>query len=214
MASALASRPDGSTLAGAVTCGCAAGAPDCPQEWPRRRVMRVLIIAGELVGAERPAAEVAPGGAGRGILSSCPTRCQGAYHRVSLDAAPKAVDNVGVAIPDQVAVRLDWSAAEACPAQHVNQVLVQVGPPSQSGVPDGIYMAVGSISPPVIPADPERRAARVAELTASVVKVAVYGRVTMSREVLDDLIRVLQLTADQYDAAVALARRPRAPEQG
>jgi len=108
----------------------------------------------------------------------------------------------------------DVRAADACPAQHVNQVLVQVGPPSESGVPDGIYVAVGSISPPVIPADPEGRAARVAELTASVVKVAVYGRVTMSRDVLDDLMRLLKLTADQYDAAVALARRPRAPEEG
>jgi len=121
---------------------------------------------------------------------------------------------VGVAIPDQVSVRLDWSAAEACPAQHVNQVLVQVGPPSESGVPDGIYVTVGSISPPVIPADPEGRAARVAELTASILKVAVHGRVSMSREVLDDLMRLLKLTADQYDAAVALARRPRAPEEG
>jgi hypothetical protein len=96
--------------------------------------------------------------------------------------------------------------------QHVNQVLVQVGPLSESGIPDGIYVAVGSVSPPVIPADPEGRAARVAELTASVLKVAVYGRVNMSREVLDDLIRLLKMTADQYDAAVALARRPRAPE--
>jgi hypothetical protein len=127
---------------------------------------------------------------------------------------PRRAANVGVAIPDQVSVRLDWSAAEACPAQHVNQVLVQVGPPSESGVPDGIYVAVGSICPPVIPADPEGRAARVAQLTASVVKVAVYGRVSMSREVLDDLMRLLKLTADQYDAAVALARRPRAPEEG
>jgi hypothetical protein len=124
------------------------------------------------------------------------------------------VANVGVAIPDQVSVRLDWSAAEACPAQHVNQVLVQVGPPSESGVPDGIYVAVGSISPPVIPADPGGRAARVAELTASVVKVAVYGRVSMSREVLDDLMRLLKVTADQYDAAVALARRRRPREEG
>jgi len=157
---------------------------------------------------------VAPGRAGWDILGSCATRCQGAYHGVSLEAAPKAVAKVGVAVPDQVSVRLDWSAADSCPAQHVNQVLVQVGPPSESGVPDGIYVAVGSICPPVIPADPEGRAARVAELTASVVKVAVCGRVSMSRDVLDDLMRVLKLTADQYDAAVALARRPRAPQEG
>lgn len=121
---------------------------------------------------------------------------------------------MGVAIPEQVSVRLDWSAAEACPAQHVNQVLAQVGPPSGSGVPDGIYVAVGSVSPPVIPADPGGRAERVAALGAGAVKVAVCGRVNMSRAVLDDLMRVLQVTADQYDAAVALARRPRAPGQG
>jgi hypothetical protein len=117
-------------------------------------------------------------------------------------------------MPDMVPVRLDWSATEACPAQHVNQVLVQVGPPSGSGIPDGVYVAVGSVCPPVIPADPEKRAARVAELTASALKVAVYGRVIMSREVLDDLIRLLKMTADQYDAAVALARRPTAPGEG
>jgi hypothetical protein len=34
----------------------------------------------------------------------------------------------------------------------------------------------------------------------------------MSREVLADLIRLLKMTADQYDAAVALSRCPRAPE--
>jgi len=28
-------------------------APRCPQKWPRRRMMPVLIIAGELVGAAR-----------------------------------------------------------------------------------------------------------------------------------------------------------------
>src|SRR5258707_9095832 len=163
---------------------------------------------------ERQAGDAADGGAGGACVRSCAARCQGPHPGVSLDATRKAAENVGAAIPDKVSVRLDWSAAEACPAQHVNQVLVQVGPPSASGVPDGIYVAVGSVSPPVIPADPEGRAARVAELTASVVKVAVYGRVNMSREVLDDLMRLLKLTADQYDAAVALARRPRAPEEG
>lgn len=126
----------------------------------------------------------------------------------------RAVKNVSAATPDLVPVRLDWSATEACPAQHVNQVLVQVGPPSGSGVPDGIYVAVGSVCPPVIPADPHERAARVAELTARALKVSVHGRVSMSREVLDDLIRLLKMTADQYDAAVALARDRAAPGEG
>jgi hypothetical protein len=178
-------------------------------------MMPVLISAGELRAARcGPREAWHPGVRDGASCVGAPHVAKGACHGVSLDATRKAVANVGAPIPDQVSVRLDWSAAEACPAQHVNQVLVQLGPPSASGVPDGIYVAVGSISPPVIPADPEARAARVAELTASVVKVAVYGRVTMSRDVLDELIRLLKVTADQYDAAVALARRPRAPEEG
>ena len=179
-------------------------------------MMPVLIIAGELAWAarSRPRETWHPAALDGTPCVRAPHVAKGRYHGVSLDATRKAVANVGAAIPDQVSVRLDWSAAEACPAQHVNQVLVQLGPPSESGVPDGIYVAVGGICPPVIPADPEGRAARVAELTASVLKVAVYGRISMSRDVLDDLLRLLKLTAGQYDAAVALARRPRAPEEG
>jgi hypothetical protein len=105
-------------------------------------------------------------------------------------------------------VGLDWADAEQAPAQHVNQVLAQVGPPSSQGVPDGIYVALGSVSPPVIPADDERREARIAALAGSVLKVAVHARVQLSREALQDLIHVLQTTADQYDASIRLAARP------
>ena len=115
------------------------------------------------------------------------------------------MNDVSVASSQQVLVGLDWSEAEQAPAQHVNQVLAQVGPPSSSGVPDGIYVALGSVSPPVIPADEERREARVAALEGSVLKVAVHARVQLSREALQDLIQVLQKTADQYDASIRLA---------
>jgi len=49
VASALASRPDGSTLAGTVTCGCGAAR----RSGSRRRMRPVLSIAGELAGAAR-----------------------------------------------------------------------------------------------------------------------------------------------------------------
>ena len=81
----------------------------------------------------------------------------------------------------------------------------QVGPPSSKGIPDGIYVALGSLSPPVIPPDDDRREARVAELADSVLKIAVHARVQLSREALQDLIQVLQTTADQYDESVNLA---------
>ena len=72
----------------------------------------------------------------------------------------EVVQNVNVARSRQVLVRLDWSEVEQTPAYHVNQVLAQVGPPSSRGVPDGIYVALGSVAPPVIPADEDRREAR------------------------------------------------------
>ncbi len=119
----------------------------------------------------------------------------------------EVVEDVSVASSQQVLVRLDWSEVEQTPAQHVNQVLAQVGPPSLKGVPDGIYVALGSVSPPVIPPDEDRREARVAELANSVLKVAVHARLQLSREALRDLIHVLQTTAEQYDDSVRLAAR-------
>lgn len=117
----------------------------------------------------------------------------------------EVVEDVSVASSQQVLVRLDWSEVEQTPAHHVNQVLAQVGPPSSKGIPDGIYVALGSLSPPVIPPDDDRREARVAELADSVLKIAVHARVQLSREALQDLIQVLQTTADQYDESVNLA---------
>jgi hypothetical protein len=117
----------------------------------------------------------------------------------------EVVEDVSVASPRQVLVRLDWSEVEQTPAQHVNQVLAQVGPPSLKGAPDGIYVALGSVSPPVIPSDGDGREARVAELANSVLKVAVHARLQLSREALRDLIHVLQTTAGQYDDSVRLA---------
>ncbi len=94
-------------------------APGCPEKWSRRRMMPVLIIAGGLVRAARSGPrETGHPAALEGTSSvRAPHVANGRYHGVSLEAARKAVANVGVAIPDQVSVRLDWSAAEACPAQ-------------------------------------------------------------------------------------------------
>lgn len=117
----------------------------------------------------------------------------------------EVVEHVSVASAQQVLVRLDWSEVEETPAQHVNQVLAQVGPPSSKGVPDGIYVALGSVSPPVIPPGGDRREPRVAQSANSVLKVSVRARVQVSREALRDIIQVLQTTADQYDDSVRLA---------
>lgn len=118
-----------------------------------------------------------------------------------------------MAVPEQVQMRLDWSDAESSPASHINQVLAQVGPPSSNGVPDGLYLAMGSVAPPIILGDDTQRVERIAELAGSILKVAVHARVHVSREVLGDTIRVLQQAAEQYDAALALASKAEAEER-
>jgi hypothetical protein len=118
-----------------------------------------------------------------------------------------------VAVPEQVPMRLDWSDAESSPASHINQVLAQIGPPSSNGVPDGLYLAMGSVAPPIILGDDDQRTERIAELTGGILKVAVHARVHISREVLGDTIRVLQQAAEQYDSALALASEQKPQER-
>jgi hypothetical protein len=122
-------------------------------------------------------------------------------------------EGANVAVPEQVLVRLDWSEVEASPAPHINQVLAQIGAPTGRGVPDGIHLAFGSVSPPLVLGDDAQRAERVAELTGSTVKVTVLGRAHVGREVLDDIIRVLQTAAEQYDAMAATATRQKLQER-
>jgi hypothetical protein len=120
-------------------------------------------------------------------------------------------------VPQHIGVRLDWSDIDACPTQHVNQVVVQLGNP-QEGIPDGIFIGLGSIAPPLIlAADEKERAEIIAALAAKAAKVTAHGRFHMSRGVLTAAIKALQTAADQYDeyvqgAAGAPASEEKAPQ--
>lgn len=105
-------------------------------------------------------------------------------------------------VPQYVGVRLDWSDIDACPTQHVNQLIVQLGNP-QDGIPDGIVIGLGSVAPPLIlAADEKERAEMIAALAAREAKVSVHGRFHMSRGLLTAVIKALQTAADQYDEYV------------
>jgi hypothetical protein len=109
-------------------------------------------------------------------------------------------------------VAVDWSAAAVSPTTHVNQFIAQIGPPISGVGPDGVYLLMGSIPPPlVIGNDPETRQ-RSLDALKDGLKVTVHGRFQMSRERLEELIQVLHATADNYDAAVDYARRGAALE--
>lgn len=104
-----------------------------------------------------------------------------------------------------VSVRLDWSETESAHAEHVNQVLGQVGPPGSDGVPDGVYVTMGCVPPPTLIEGDPAQAQLLEKYTTSGVKVNLLGQFHMSRAMLGDFIHVLQTTADKYDAAVKLA---------
>lgn len=114
--------------------------------------------------------------------------------------------NEARAVPPQVTVRIDWTDSAAIDAQHVNQVIAQIGNPTPDGVPDGIYVTFGSVPPPVVVGpDEESQRAQLANLQGSSVKVAVASRLHMSRGLVDALVQVLQTATAQYDAAASQA---------
>jgi hypothetical protein len=124
------------------------------------------------------------------------------------------VTDVTEASVQLVNVRLDWSETESAHAEHVNQVLGQVGPPGSDGMPDGIYVTLGSVPPPVLIEGDVARAQLLEKITTSGVKINVVGQFHMSRAMLRDFIQVLQTTADKYDAAVELASPTNRAKEG
>jgi hypothetical protein len=81
-----------------------------------------------------------------------------------------------------------------------------MGPPTRDGIPDGIYLALGNIAPPIIIGDDETRQKTIDAIKESGLQVDVYGHYHLSRERLTDLIEALQQTVKNYDAMAMAAR--------
>jgi hypothetical protein len=83
--------------------------------------------------------------------------------------------------PEQIRVRVDWSAVETGQPQHVNQALASLGPPGTDGMPDGVYVAVGTVLPlPLVDDDAEVRERLVEKLRSSGAKVNIAGSFHMT----------------------------------
>jgi hypothetical protein len=121
------------------------------------------------------------------------------------------VEDVSGRPPQQITVRLDWSDLKVTSAQHVNQALGQLGPPTK-GVPDGIYLALGQVEPEIV-LDEESRARLIEGLRETGAKVGVRGRFHLTRELADEIIRILQETVVLYDAAIKAADLARGAEE-
>lgn len=101
---------------------------------------------------------------------------------------------------ENFAVSVDWAGEAGVPITHVNQFVAQPGPPTSTTAPDGVFLLIGSIPPPFIPRNLEGQKHALERLKITGLKVDVHARYHMSRQRLEELIQVLQTTADTYDA--------------
>lgn len=119
------------------------------------------------------------------------------------------------AIIEQVRIRLDWGNAQQAQPLHANQAIAQVGSPGSDGTPDGVYITLGNAPVPVLlEGDEANREAIIEELATAGVKVNILGQFHISRQLLADIISVLQTTAAKYDAAAQQGRQDRSQEPG
>jgi hypothetical protein len=102
--------------------------------------------------------------------------------------------------PVQLTLQVDWSEAVDLETQHVNQFAVSPGPPNEDGTPDGIYLIVGNVAPPLL-----LGAGQSTPPTS--LSVRAHGRFHLSRERLDELIRALQVTAQNFDRVKLIAEQ-------
>jgi len=105
-----------------------------------------------------------------------------------------------------VQVRLDWGAVETAQPVHANQAIAQVGPQGSDGQPDGLYISFGSAQPPVFTDEAEQREAALDRLRQVGVKVNLLTQVHITRQLLGDLIVLLQTTAEKYDAVAGIGQ--------
>lgn len=69
------------------------------------------------------------------------------------------------------------------------------------GTPDGLYLVLGTVEPAIV-LDEDARKHLVDDLLTNGVKVAVQGRFHLSRQLADELMRVLAEAVNLYDAVV------------
>ncbi len=108
---------------------------------------------------------------------------------------------------EQIQVRINWGAVEDATPLHANQVLAQLGAPGSGSRPDGVIITFGSApTPPLMgDRDPENTKRLVERLRAEGIRVNVLGQYHVTRQLLDEVIKLLQETATKYDEAEAAA---------
>jgi hypothetical protein len=105
------------------------------------------------------------------------------------------------AVP-RLQLKVDWSDFDGAAPQSANYFAASVGLPDDIGRPDGVYLAMGHLTPPMLlRGSPEEMQEQVDRFGGRR-KVQVNGYYVISRSRLRELIGVLQTAAGQYDEII------------
>jgi hypothetical protein len=104
-------------------------------------------------------------------------------------------------VTDQWQFEVDWGPGSDLPVQFANQFAVQPGPAAGAQqVPDGIYVTVASIAPPIFVGTPEQ-VQRQASEHPKTLPVRPLIKFAMSKERAQELVAVLLTTIQQLEDA-------------
>ncbi|MGW5974905.1 hypothetical protein [Streptomyces sp. NPDC055186] len=99
---------------------------------------------------------------------------------------------------DTFAIGLSWRNGDQ-PARPANQFVASVGLPTAEGKPDQVYITFGQVEPPVLSGTQAAMQQQLRQLGS--LPVETLGRYVVSRSRLQELIDVLQRTAENFDKA-------------
>lgn len=97
---------------------------------------------------------------------------------------------------------MDWSDIGQVAVHHVNQFASNIGQAvGPNLVPEGIYLAFALATPPIILGTPEQIDEQIRALDGKI-KAKPVAHIVMTRELAEELIRVIRIATDQFDVRV------------
>ncbi|WP_164384008.1 hypothetical protein [Streptomyces sp. OM5714] len=98
-------------------------------------------------------------------------------------------------------LRAVWEEAGGA-AQPCNQFAATLGLPTQQGVPEAVYLTLGNAEPPFLVGTEAEISQQLQEMGGQL-PVRSLGRFVLTRGRVDELIKILQTAAQQFDQAQA-----------
>jgi hypothetical protein len=101
----------------------------------------------------------------------------------------RAMTQAGESLNDGVQVDFAWPAGAAQGAKVVNQFLLADGAPTGTGGPDGVYLLVGHLAPPIWRSPEEAR--KILNENGGRLRIEQHGTFHLSRARLEELYDVV-----------------------